>query len=260
MRINLSFCLLFRENIEYISFEFNDFVNDLIKTQNFYLQNIIIFKFLRKNFLHKIKEVKIKNMEPTNIENEYSWPVKHICELKNEELLIIDINNNNNEEELYIYKKTEDYNFSEIYKSMIEEEITNLSELRNGNLLMLQKNKFKIFEIKKNESSIKLIQEELINDNDYTFKEIMELMNGYLVSLSINQNANNKIILWEKNLMNGKYENIKENIHQNAISMIAIDKDSFLILDSINHLFIYNSNKFIEESIGLLILRIIKNL
>ena len=69
-------------------------------------------------------------MEPNNIENEYSWPVKHICELKNEEFLIIDINNNN-EEELYIYKKSEDYNFSEIYKSMVEEEIINLSELRN---------------------------------------------------------------------------------------------------------------------------------
>ena len=196
------------KNIEYINFDFDDYVYDIIKSENNYRTlNNIICKFLNDNMrqIYEInfdKETELKNIEVRD-SNEFNGPVHHIYELKNEELLIINIRNQkNNNEELYIYKKALQYKFNEIFNSFIEkEEILNLLELKNGNLLIVQRNQFKIIEISQKEKLINIIQTQNISEQDYTFKEIILLKNGNLVSLLINPNNQNKIIIWKKNLM-----------------------------------------------------------
>ena len=244
------------KNIEYINFDFDDFIYDIIKSENNdrALNNLICIFLndsVKQNYeINLHNEIELRNIEIRNV-NKFNWPIHHICELKNEDMLIINIKNqNNNNEELYIYKKALQYNFNEIYNSMIEkEEILNLLELKNGNLLIVQRNKFKIIEISKKEKLINIIQTEN-NEQNYTFKELIQLKNGNLVSLLINQNKQNKIIIWKKNLMKGKYENTKEKKREQASSIIEINKYSFLVYCNNSEIYIYYSNTYEEKKIG----------
>ena len=245
------------KNIEYINFDLDNFILDInVSKNNYKAQNNLICRFLNDNIKNHMElsiEENINDIQERNEENLFNGPVKNICELKKEELVVVNINNkDNNNEELYIYKKETD--FKEIYHSKIEEdEILCLSELKNGNLLIVQKNKFKIFNISKNSKSIINVQIEDISEKDYSFNEIFQLKNGYLISLLMHPNQNNKIFFWEKNLMTGKYEIIKRKENENsknAISMIEIDKFCFLVLDVNNNIIIYNSNTFQDKKIG----------
>ena len=220
-------------------------------------KNEIIFKFLKEQFLKFFEPGNSKinvlnNIKEIKTIHEFNGPVNHICELKKEDLLIVNISNpNNNNEELYIYKKNPDFNFNEIHSSIIEhDKILSLSELKNGNLLIIQNKAFKIYEINKKEKVTKLIQEQEIEEQNYYFKDILELFNGYLVSLTVNLDKKNKIIFWRKNLMTGKYEVKKIKPKNKAIAIIEKDKNSFLIFCDNNILFIWNSNTYEEAPIG----------
>ena len=90
-----------------------------------------------------------------------------------------------------------------------DREILSLSELKNGQLLIVQINQFQIIEISNEEKSIKTVQIQNINEQGYSFKEIIQLKIGILVSLSIHPDNANIINFWKKNLMTGKYEIIK---------------------------------------------------
>ena len=249
------------KNIEYINFDLDNFILDInVSKSNYRAQNNLICRFLNddiKNHMDlNLIENNIIHFHEQNDENQFNGPLNNIiniCELKKEELIVINSNNkDHNNEELYIYKKETD--FKEFYQSKIEEdEILCLSELKNGNLLIVQKNKFKILNISKNSKSIINVQIEDISEKDYSFKEIFQLKNGYLISLLIHPNQNNKIFFWEKNLMTGKYEVIKRKENENSqsvISMIEIDKFCFLVLDENNNIIIYNSNTFQDKRIG----------
>ena len=245
------------KNIEYISFDFDNYVYDIINSEyNYRTLNTIICKFLNDNIRQNYEinlhnETEFKKIEVKN-ENLFNGPVQHICELKNEDLLIINIRNQiNNNEELHIYKKELQYNFQDIYYSIIEEEeILNLLELKNGNLLILQRDQFKIIEISKKEKLINIIQTNKISEQNYIFKEIIQLKNGNLVTLSINPNNQNKIIIWEQNLIKGKYENIKEKIKEDAFSIIQNNKYSFLVYCNNSEIYIYNSYTYEDYKIG----------
>ena len=78
------------------------------------------------------------------------------------------------------------------------EKILNISELRNGNLLILQEKQFKIFEID-NDGYSTLLQTTKA-DKFTNFKRMIELSNGYLISLSqiLNNHESDNITLWKK--------------------------------------------------------------
>ena len=220
-------------------------------------QNEIIFKFLKEQFLKFFEPGNSKinvlnNRKEIKTTHEFNGPVNHICELKKEDLLIVNISNpNNNNEELYIYKKNPDFNFNEIHSSIIEhDKILSLSELKNGNLLIIQNKAFKIYEINKKQKVTKLIQEQEIEEQNYYFKDILELFNGYLVSLTVNLDKKNKIIFWRKNLITGKYKTKKERYKDKAIAIIEKDKNSFFVFCDNNELFIWNINTYEETPIG----------
>ena len=250
------------KNIEYINFDLDSFVIDIISSKkNFKRQNNLICKFLNENskdyFDSEPEEESKNSIQERAIENHFNGPVKKICQLKKEELLIININNkDNNNEELYIYKTGTYFKDNSLLK-IEEDEILGLSELKSGNLLMVQKNKFKILHFSQNCTSISNVQIQDCDDKDYSFKEIIQLKNGFLVSLTTHPNKNNKILFWEKNLLSGKYEIVKrkekekekENV-KDAISMIEIDKFYFIVLDNKNNIFIYNSYTFQMKRIG----------
>ena len=214
-------------------------------------QNDLIFKFIKENLQKKNIEPKPDNVKLLNIiekkQHECNGVIHHICELKKEDLLIIDIiNPNNNNEELYIHKRNVDYNFNEIHCLINEnEEILSLSELKNGQLLVVQKNNFKIYEITNKYKVAKLIQDTKLEKNNYYFKEIIELINGYLISLTFSSyvQAVNKILIWKKKLITGKYEKKDEISPEKAIALIEKDKYSFVIVCDNNTLYNYYLDK-----------------
>ncbi len=241
------------KNIEYINFEFDSFVMNIIKSKDDYQkQNDLVCKFLNEKSVNYMNiNIKEENFNSIKEKKEkayrFNWPVKNICELKKEELLIVDINNiDNNNEELFIYKKP--FDFNQVYMSKNEDrEILSLSELKNGQLLIVQINQFQIIEISNEEKSIKTVQIQNINEQGYSFKEIIQLKIGILVSLSIHPDNANIINFWKKNLMTGKYEIIKrKESNKNVISMVEIDKYYFLALNKNNQLILYNSRTFNE--------------
>ena len=99
------------KNIEYIRLDFDKNFNDLLESENDYKkQNLIIFKIFNENE----KEYKKKNNKNEEkvlnnlvIKNNYimNGMVNNICELKKEELIIINIRNEN-QEEICIYQNT----------------------------------------------------------------------------------------------------------------------------------------------------------
>lgn len=226
------------KNIENIRFDFGENITNLIKAENdFKLQNQIILKILNENIRYKeennIKKEKIPKLNLIQKDNELNGNVMHICELKKEELLVLNIKENK-KQELHVYKidKKEKGNFKPHIFSVVEDgEIISLSELKNGHLLMAQKKCFKIIGITKTKTEINIIQKEKL----LFINQIIELINGNLITNSSNKNNIYSVSFWEKNQVSDSYENTKVNIlgespHM-AISLLEINKDSFLILN-----------------------------
>ena len=229
-------------NIKNIQFDFEENFNDLIKSENDYIrQNEIIFKMLKENIRrntdNKKKNNNIfnnKNLEEKDIKN-VNKIVNNICELKKEGLLILNISENDIEN-LYVYKILKE-NKNEVFEDYsihtIEDgKILDLLELKNGNLLLTQKKYFKIIELTKDKNEINIIQnEKFINEN---INQIIELINGNLISIGYIPNMNNTINFWKKNLITEQYnEDVGKQIkidNYTPISIMEINKNIFLVL------------------------------
>ena len=148
-------------------------------------------------------------------------------------------------EQLNIYKKSENTIYDQIHMIQTIDGgcIQNISELKSGKLLIVQKNCFKIANLTKTKTKFDIIQNQSDIDN---FIQIKELNNGFLVSMSFIPNAQNNIILWENNLMSNLYEKIEVS-HPIQIpeTMLEINNNSFLVYfkDSIISLYDSNTNK-----------------
>ena len=239
------------KNAEGIRLDLDENFSGLLEAEKDYQkQNSIIFQLLTRNReLDKKNKSENKKNELIKFEIKYNQTmngqVNNICELTKEELVIINIRRES-KEELNIYKKIE--NGLEFLFSVTEDnEILNLMELKNGNLLILKKHQIKIYNIDKNQKSINKIQETKTSDypNEY-FKEIKELANGYLISISSYNNKirENKISFWEKKLINREYEIIDDSDKnkENPIHILEINDKNFLIIFENNEIYIYDSN------------------
>ena len=256
------------KNVEYIRTDFEENFYNIINSENdFKRQNSIILKLLNDNidsylFNSKIdieKKYKNSKLKDTKILNGY---VKHIYEIKKEGILIVNINNNNNnKDELYLFKEIEDNNKSKKFIPQFSREedfkILNLNLLKCGYLLIVYEKQFKIYEISSTANSLKTIQNIKIQDKNDKFKNIIELINGYLVSISystkdINQN---NIIFWKKNIMVGHYEIYRKiSKKERPIEILEINKEIFVVLFEKNILKCYNSINFEENKNNLLII------
>ena len=169
------------KNIENLREDFDKNFMDLLKNENYFnKQNEIIFRLLNENYIKIYKGKKEKEIFELEklFEKKLNGEVKNICELKKENLLIVNsIMQENKIEELNIYKKSENnlYNQLHFIKSVEGGTINNLSELRNGNLLISQEKSFKIVRIWEKEFSI--IQNQNLKGEDII--QIIELINGY---------------------------------------------------------------------------------
>ena len=254
------------KNNQYINFDLDEFVLNILKFEHsINTQNEIIVKFLKKKMEKDIDLNKYKESELQNIVQKYSHKIDgivyHICELKQKEFLIIDIyNKNNNYEELKTIKKLNDYNLAEMKHSKIEnEKILSLSELNNGDLLLVQQKSIKIFEIENNGS---LNEKQVIRIEDFmNIIQVIELTNGYLVSISqsylnLYQDKNeiddtDYLVFWKKNLMSEKYEIEKKLKRFRAIYLLEMNKYTFLVYCNNDQIFSYDSNTRISKEIGI---------
>ena len=112
---------------------------------------------------------------------------------------------------------------------------------------MLQKRNFKIFQITEQTKEKKLIQIQSI-END--FKQIIELTNGYLVSISLCQKNKTNVVFWEKNLINERYEFKKGKITTEILSLIEINKYKFIIFTYDYKIIFIESNTGIKKQLG----------
>lgn len=255
------------KNIENIRFDFEENFMNLIKAENdLRQQNQIIIKILNENIKNKeensIKKEKTPKLKKIGVKNDLNGSINHICELKKEELLILNISDKN-KQELHVYKidKKDKENFEPHIISVVEDgEIKSLSELKNGHLLMVQKKCFKIIGITSTKTEINIIQKEKLSN----INQIIELINGNLVSNSLINNNNYCVYIWEKNQISDSYESKKENLLEEsphmAISLLEINKDTFVILnkegsniDQKSYLYLdifrFNLKESIEEKI-----------
>ena len=196
-----------------------------------------------------------KGKEIQNFEEKYSlaslYKVNNICELKKKGFIVLDFSKNDDEEEIKMIKKTKDYNFEEEmkYLSNEKEKILSMSELRNGNLLILQKTQFKILEIDDDGHPFTIQTKKA--DDTTNFIQMIELTNGYLISLSqIINNEMKYIIFWKKNLINGEYDKYKSITKEKAIYLIERDKNSFLVYDDNGGICSYDSFTCKETKFG----------
>ena len=171
--------------------------------------------------------------------------VKNICEIKKDELLIVNTFNKNNQEELFIFKKKSFLNQFQLIISINEDgKIIGLKELKDGKLLIIKENQFKINEISKEQSIIKTLQAKKLENKNEIFKEIKEFINGNLISLSIfeNKSEQNKIIFWKKDLISGNFEIFKTiQTTEIPISILEINKYIFVVYFINNNLYKFNS-------------------
>ena len=237
------------KNIEYIRYDFDNTVNNLINSENdFKEQNSIMFQILNEsinNFISKPKKIQNNNIKEFKKKETFilNGTINHLCNLKKEEMIIVDISNiNNHREEICIYKKSnQNQQKMELHLSVNEDNrILNLTELKNGNLLIVKEHQFKIFEITKNSKSIKTIDIVNIKNNEY-FIKVIELINGDLVSI-IHLGNEDKIIFWKKNLMLGQYIIKKEDQIEKPLEIMEINKFKFVMLSEDNNLYTYDSN------------------
>ena len=163
---------------------------------------------------------------------------------KNKFLIANIINKANNNEEISIFRKVEKEN-SKKYEYFIskqeEGEIISLVGLKNDNLLMVKTNQFKILKIDEYQNTIKDIQKFDLSE-DVNFKQIIELIIGYLVSITYSNTNNNEIVLWKKNLINENYEKMRTVIKKRKpLGILEIDKHYFLVNYEGNKIRIYES-------------------
>ena len=205
----------------------NEISEKYIDTQKLYDDNILTKL--------KLKDTIILNGE-----------VRHICELKKEELLIFNVYNRNiNKNEICIYKKIMDENKKEKivphFSVNEEKSILHLKELKDGNLLIVNDNQFKISEITNSQIVIKDIQKQVLPKNEY-FKDIIESINGYLISISYSPNdiKKNQVNLWKKDLLSGDYIIINTiKINEKPLGLLEINKHYLGVLSELNILYIY---------------------
>ncbi len=228
--------------------DFDNNVTNLINSENdFKEQNSIMFQILNEsieNYMSKRKKIQqynIKEFKRKKPPLTLNGNINHLCNLKKEEIIVVEMSNNNREE-ICIYKKSnENPQKMELHLSVNEDnKILNLKELKNGNLLIVKEHQFKIFEITKNNKSIKTIDIVNIKNNEY-FIKVIELINGDLVSI-IHLRNEDKIIIWKKNLMLGQYIIKKEKQIEKPLEIMEINKFKFVILYEDNNLYIYDSN------------------
>ena len=251
------------KNIQNITFDFSENFLSLLNSENdIKKQNKIICKILNeyiqskksKKSNKKIKNIKLKEKIQTN------GTVKNICELKKEKLLIVNAINKYSQEEISIFKKEDNSNqnnsehiqFKFCFNTIEYGKISDLIELKNGNLLIVKNQEFKIMEILMNQSLIKKIQAKKVElENEY-FKEIKELLNGYLISISYfdDEFLDNRVICWRKNLINGNYENnIIIRTYEKPLSILEINKYIFMVYFSGYTLSQFNSQTFKRHEI-----------
>ena len=242
------------KNIENLRNDFDNHFMDLLKYEkDFKKQNEIILKLLNENYIKINKGKKGKEIFKLEkiFENEFNGEVKNICELKKENLLIVNsIKQDNEIEELNIYKISENNLYTKIqFNNYLNvEKIKNLSELRNGDLLITQKNNFKIVRfIKESEFKFEfnIIQNQKLEGEEII--QIIELINGNLVCISkILNGGGNNIIFWEKNLITDIYEKVEQkNLTKIPFSIIELNKYSFLVIfkEGIISIFSSKTNK-----------------
>ena len=244
------------KNIDYLRIDFDENFNNLIKSENdFFKRNSIIY-----NLLNDIIDKK-KNVPVIDVENKFknikikesielNGCVNHLCEIKKDGTLIVGINNiNNNKDELHFFRQIEDLNKLKKYVRQFSKEedikILNLKELKNGYLLVINEKQFEIRDVKTTPNYLKTIQQIKREDNDERFINIIELINGFLISISysISDKYKNYIIFWKQNIMKGKYELCKTiEKRERPIEILEINKEKFLVLFENNYLYCYNSN------------------
>ena len=249
------------KNAHYLNFDFDDIVLNIIRAEyDIKKQTEIIFTYLNEAMKNYITSNQ-KGKEIQNFEEKYSlaslYKVNNICELKKKGFIVLDFSKNDDEEEIKMIKKTKDYNFEEEmkYLSNEKEKILSMSELRNGNLLILQKTQFKILEIDDDGHPFTIQTKKA--DDTTNFIQMIELTNGYLISLSqIINNENNEnnemkdMIFWKKNLINGEYDKYKSITKEKAIYLIERDKNSFLVYDDNGGICSYDSFTCKETKFG----------
>ena len=254
------------KNTEYIRTDFDDNFYNLINSENdFKRQNSIICNILNDNMEVYINYFDLdteKMFESIKIKdtNTLNGIVNHFCEIKKEESLIVSIHNiNNNKDELYLFKQIKTENNLKKYVPQFSREedfkILSLKELKSGYLLIVTEKQFKICEASKTSNTLNTIKEMKLEDQDERFKEIIELINSYLISISysINVPKKNKVIFWKINLMKGNYEIYKKlEKEEKPIDILEINKEKFVILFENKNLCCYNS-KSGEENILLTI-------
>ena len=242
------------KNTDYLRIDFDENFNNLINSENDFLkQNSIIYNLLndiigKKKISPIIDNVnKFKNINLKDNKN-LNGCVRHICEINKDGTLIVD-NINNNKDELYLFKPIEEYNNQIIFVPQFSKEedtkILNLKELKSGYLLVINEKYFEIREAKTTPNSLKTTQKVKGEDNDERFINIIELINGFLISISysISDKYKNYIIFWKKNIMSGIYEIFKKiEKREKPIEISEINKEKFVVLFENNYLYCYNSN------------------
>ena len=182
--------------------------------------------------------------------------VKNICELQKEQLIIINTFNKYSQEEISFYKKDKDNSkkFKFIFSTIEYEKILDLIELKNDKLLIVKDNEFKIIEVFVDQCMIKIIQTKKLEIKNEFFKEIIESINGCLISISYFKNEfyENRIIVWKKDLISGNYETYKDiSLFEKPLSILEIDKNKFIVHFEDNTLYkfdsqTYNKNKVLK--------------
>ena len=248
------------KNTEYMRTDFDENFYNLINSENdIKRQNSIICNILNDNMEVYINyyDIDTENMfKRIKIKDTYllNGCINHFCEIQKEESLIVNTHNiNNNKNELYFFKQIKDNNNLKKYTPQFSREedfkILNLKALKNGNLLILNEKQFKISEVSKTSNNLNTIKIMKLEDPDEKFIDIIELINGYLISISYSENDKNKnkIIFWKINLMRGNYEIYKRIIKkERPISILEINKTKFVVLCDNKILYCYDS-KYGEE-------------
>ena len=236
--------------------DFDENFDKLINAKNDYkLQNSIICQLLKENVEKYNPPEKVKNekiLSEITSQNALSLNgcVKNICELKKNKFLISNIINlSDKNEEICIFRKVNSPKYEYFISKKVEGKIINLIGLKNDNLLIVMAKQFKIWKIDESQNVIKEFQKFNIIKNA-KFKQIIELINGYLASIiySNEDKNNNKIILWKKNLINENYEIIKRvKTIEKPLGILEVDKHYFLVNFVGNIIKIYNSKEAKEQ-------------
>ena len=241
------------KNTEYIHTYFDDNFNNLINSgDDFKRQNSIICNLLNDN-LEKYKDISeidpVKVIKNIQLKDSISLNgcANHLCEIKKDETLIVGTNNVNiNKDELYLFKE-DNQNKENFIPQLSKEEnsqILGLKVLKTGNLLIVNEKYSEIREASKTANSLKFIQSIKLEQEDERFIDTIELINGFLISISysITNQYKNNIIFWKKNIMKGNYE-IYNKIpkKERPIQILEINKEKFVVLFENNILCCYDS-------------------